>query len=318
MIGPVILPLLVAFLLGLLAGPPYIRALRAYRLRERIRQELPADLHAKAGTPTMGGWLIIGAALLSALALSPDRSTIWPVAGAMLGFGLVGAVDDLAKLRNRAGVGLAVRFKLAGHLLLALLLALWVVLGYGQTTAWLPLAGRLDLGPWLVPIGTLAIFFGTAGVNEVDGLDGLAAGTTALAFAALLALSLQASQWALASLCAALIGALLAFLWFNAHPAMVFMGDTGALALGAALGMISLLGGWVLLLPVLGLLYALELVSVIIQVAYFKATGGRRLFRMSPFHHHLQLSGWPEVQIVQRFWLLAALLAVLTVALGTL
>lgn len=186
----------------------------------------------------------------------------------------------------------------------------------GRHTVDVPWLGTFDLGWWYVPLGMLVIFSCTSGVNEIDGLDGLAAGVTALAFAAYLVLAWRDGQGQLAALGAIIVGAMLAFLWFNSHPARVFMGDTGSLALGAALGAVALLSHWVILLPVIGLVLVIDLLSVVLQVAYFKATGGKRIFRMSPIHHHFELIGWSEVQVVQRFWIGAILAAALGVGLA--
>jgi len=186
----------------------------------------------------------------------------------------------------------------------------------GLHTVAIPGGTRLDIGWAIVPLATLVIFSTTSGVNEIDGLDGLAGGTTALSIGAYMAIALIQGQVEIAAFCAITIGTLVAFLWFNVHPARIFMGDTGSLALGAALATVALLTEWVLILPVIGIALVIELLSVIVQITYFKMTNGRRVFKMSPLHHHLELSGWQEAQIVQRFWLLSALAAVVGVAIS--
>jgi len=311
-----LLPL--SFVLTVLWAPPYIARLRARKLGKQIRIDGPPTHVAKAGTPTMGGWLMIATSVVVALIFLRNWAVVVPVVLAMLAFGLFGAIDDYANLESREGLGLRVRYKFIWHPGIALGLALVLYRVFGYQTVALPLWGRLQLGWWFVPLAAFVIFATTSGVNEVDGLDGLAGGTTALAFAAYLAIAWWNGNMELAAICAILIGTIVGFLWFNVHPATVFMGDTGSLALGAALAVVALQSGAVLLLPVIGAIFVVELLSVILQVAYFKATGGRRIFRMSPLHHHFELGGWNEVKIVQRFWLAGVLAAAAGVALAVL
>lgn len=299
---------LAAFIVAVACGPYLVAWLRRLKFGKRIREEGPQSHAGKAGTPTMGGWLFVGAATLVSLAFLRDWREIALPLAAMLAFALFGSADDLANMRSRTGHGFQVRWKFPLHGAIALALALLLYYWLGLHTVWLPRLGTVDIGWLYVPLAALAIFSTAAGVNEADGLDGLAGGLSAIAFGAYVVIALVNGQTELAAVCLAVVGALLGFLWFNVNPASVFMGDTGALALGAGLATAALVAGQVLLVVVIGAVFVAELVSVVLQVAYFKYTKGRRLFRMTPLHHHFELSGWTEVQTVQRFWL-AGLLA---------
>lgn len=313
---PTALLFLLSFFVAVAWAPALIRILRTYNVGKQIRLEGPQSHMVKAGTPTMGGWLIIITSLVIAAIFVRDAAVVAPIALAMLAFGLFGSVDDYANLRSKVGLGLKVRSKFLWHNAIALgvSLLLYPVLGYD--TVIIPGLGAFHLGWWFVPFSTLVIFFTTSGVNEIDGLDGLAGGTTAVAFAAFTILALGLGNTALATVATIIVGAIAAFLWFNVHPARFFMGDTGSLALGAALAVVALMSGWVLLLPIIGFVFVIELVSVVAQVAYFRLSHGKRILKMSPLHHHLELSGWPEVQIVQRFWLVAVVTSALAIGLA--
>ena len=309
--------LLVSFFATVTWGRWYIGVLHRYKLGKQIRVEGPASHRTKAGTPTMGGWLFIATSSVLAVVFVRDWRTVLPVVLAMLAFGLFGSVDDWANLRSREGIGLRVRYKFLWHNGIALAIALILYFVNGIQAVQVPVLGAVQIGWWFIPLATLAIFGTTSGVNEVDGLDGLAAGTAVIAFAAYAVIALAlVGQSALAAISAIIIGSVLGFLWFNCHPASVFMGDAGSLALGAGLATVALLSGWVLILPVIGLVFVLDLLSVVLQVAYFKLTHGQRIFKMSPIHHHFELSGWAETQVVQRFWLAAALCAAAGLALA--
>jgi phospho-N-acetylmuramoyl-pentapeptide-transferase len=267
----------------------------------------------------MGGWLFIVSSSLLLVAFVRPIEVAVVVAAGMVAFGAFGAIDDLANLQSRIGIGLSVRQKFLWHILIAMGLALVAHFWVEPLILKIPGSQAVNLGIWIVPLTGLAIFATTSGVNEIDGLDGLAAGTTIcslLAFAAIFAINERYDFLAVALV---LSGALAGFLWFNVNPALLFMGDTGSLALGAALALIAAMSGWLILLPVVGALLVIEILSVIIQVGYFKLTGGKRIFKMSPIHHHFELSGWTEPQIVQRFWIgsgLAGLLGVAVASLG--
>jgi len=305
--------LALAFVVMLAVGKPAIAWLRTRQLGEQIR-EVGLEHHAgKRGTPTMGGGPMIAVTLVLALVLDWRWPDLWPLVVALAGFGLLGALDDLAKVRNRQGYGFQVRYKFLWHpgLALGIALLLYFVLGQHTIDAG-PLRGLELGGPMYVALATLAIFSASS-ASLVDGLDGLAGGVYALCLLAYLIIALHNGQTGLALFTAIAVGALLGFLWFNVNPAQVFMGDTGALAFGGVLGVVAMASHQVLLLPLIGLVLVIEVLSVLLQVGYFKLTHGKRIFLMSPFHHHLEKLGWPEVKIVQRFWLATAI----TASIGT-
>ena len=305
-----------SFVIVVLWGPTLIRGLRQLNLGKQIRLEGPSSHLAKAGTPTMGGWLFILTPLVVGLILVPDRLAIAPPLVAMLLYGGSGALDDYANMKSKEGLGFRVRYKFAWHGIIALALAWWLYQTPGLSVQRLPSGSTIDLGWLFIPFAAFVIFSCTAGVNEIDGLDGLAGGTSLIAFGSYLILALATSSMYPAAFAALVVGSLLGFLWFNVNPARVFMGDTGALALGAALAVVAFETRWALLLPVIGFGFVVELVSVILQVAYFRATHGKRLFRMSPLHHHFELIGWPEPQVVQRFWLVGFVSGAVGLVLG--
>jgi phospho-N-acetylmuramoyl-pentapeptide-transferase len=308
--------LLLAFALVVILMPPYIRGLQALGFGKRIRQEGPESHFVKEGTPTMGGLLIVIVVLgIYFFLRKPDAATFAPLA-ALAGVGALGAFDDY--LNAKTGEGIRARQKLIWLTVVAFVAAWQIQQTYNITAIAVPFVGAVPIAPWLyVLFAAFAIIAAANGVNITDGLDGLSGGTVAIAFVAymLIALLNQPAQPNLALLCALIIGALLGFLWFNVHPAQIFIGDSGALSLGATLAVTALITGQILVLPLIGIIFVLETVSVIMQVTYFKATGGRRLFRMSPIHHHFELGGWDEEKITIRFWIVAILAALLGVTL---
>jgi len=243
------------------------------------------------------------------------RSILVPM-GVMAAYGLLGALDDLTGVR-RVPTGMLARHKFLWQTLLALITAL--VLHYGLNLRSVAVPGipeKIDIGVWYIPIATFIIVATSNAVNLADGLDGLAGSLCTLAFAAYGVIAyLQGQTW-LVAFDFTVVGGILAFLWYNAYPAQLFMGDTGSLALGATLGVVALMTGQWLLLPVVGAVFLAEALSDILQVAYFKLTKGKRLFRMAPLHHHFELLGWSETQVTQRFWLVGILMAMLGVALA--
>jgi phospho-N-acetylmuramoyl-pentapeptide-transferase len=308
--------LLLAFALVVILMPPYIRLLQGIGFGKRIRQEGPESHFTKEGTPTMGGLLIVLVVLgIYFFLRKPDAATFAPLA-ALAGVGALGAFDDY--LNARTGEGIKARQKLIWLTVVAFVAAYQIQQTYAITAIPVPFYGPLPIEPWLyVGFAAFAIIAAANGVNITDGLDGLSGGTVAIAFVAymLIALLNTPAQPNLALLCALIIGALLGFLWFNVHPAQIFIGDSGALALGATLAVTALITGQVLVLPLIGVIFVLETLSVILQVGYFRLTGGRRLFRMSPIHHHFELGGWDEEKITIRFWIVAVLAALLGVTL---
>ncbi len=309
--------------LTLAAGRPVIACLLRIGAVQAVREDAPARHAQKAGTPTMGGVLIVAAALAAAAMVAvatgrASRDFLVAIAVIIL-FAAVGGVDDAVGIARRRNLGLRARDKLAVQIPVAVLLGLYVV-GQPRLGGGLALPGtgwRVDLG-WAYPLFCAILVVGMANaVNLADGLDGLAAGSVAIAAATLGVLAAHAGAAPLGIVAAAVAGAALGFLWFNAHPASVFMGDVGSQALGAALAVVGVLAKVELAVLIVGGVFVAEALSVILQVAYFRLTGGRRLFRMSPIHHHFELSGWTETQTVVRFWLAGALLAALGVGLGS-
>jgi phospho-N-acetylmuramoyl-pentapeptide-transferase len=309
--------LLLAFAVVVILMPAYIRLLRATGFGKRIRVLGPDSHQVKEGTPTMGGLLLIGVVAVIYLLLRglPDAASFAPLV-ALIAVGALGAVDDW--LNVRTGEGISVRQKLLWQVVFALFAAYQIQDTYDITGIRVPFVGDVAIEPIVyVLFAALAIVASSNGVNLTDGLDGLAGGTLAIAFVAFVIIALLnvPTQPSLALLCTLVIGALLGFLWFNAHPAQVFMGDAGSLSLGAMLAVAALITGQILILPLIGLVFVVETMAVILQIGYFKATHGKRLFRMSPLHHHFELVGWDESKIVLRFWVVGTLAAMLGVTL---
>jgi phospho-N-acetylmuramoyl-pentapeptide-transferase len=323
--------LITALVLSLVIGPWLVRRLRHVQYgAETIRQDTPERHRQKKGTPTMGGVLIVASIAASTLLWANLRNRyVWVMVLTVLGFSLIGVWDDWRKLRRRWG--LSARAKLGLQLLLALVLA-EIVLWTPGADSWQPvlaipfLKGWLvDLGWWWIPFAMLVVVGTSNAVNLTDGLDGLAIGPVIMAGGAFGVIAYLTGNFRAADylkilnvkgageltvFCGALVGAAIGFLWFNCHPAEVFMGDAGSLALGASIGMLSVLTKSELLLPLIGGLYVVEAGSVMIQVASFKLTG-KRVFRMAPLHHHFELCGWSEPKIVVRFWIVSFALALL-------
>jgi phospho-N-acetylmuramoyl-pentapeptide-transferase len=293
-----------SFIVALIAGRPLVKWLRARHLGKAISELGPSSHQTKSGTPTMGGLLIFGTVALVTLFtnLTEHRSILLPfsVVVAMLA---VGVVDDFGTLVGQRRKGLSWRIKIALIAITSIVVAFVCYYGLDAHSVNVPWVGKHDLGPIYIGIAFLVVFATTTSVAITDGLDGLLGGTAAVAFTAYGIIAVAQEQAFLATFCLTVVGALLGFLWFNAHPASVFMGDTGALPLGAALATVALMTGHWLLLPIIGIVFVAEAASDVIQIAYFQTTGGRRLFRMTPLHHHFELVGWSEPQVVTRLWL---------------
>ena len=307
---------LLAFAVVVILMPGYIRLLRHAGIGKQIREEGPHSHLIKEGTPTMGGLLVV--LVVVALAFffgAMDASTYSPLA-ALLGVGLLGAFDDY--LNAKTGTGISVRQKFAWQVIVAILAAVYIQNHFAITDIRVPFVGDVVIGrPLYIVFAAFAIIAASNGVNITDGLDGLAGGTTIFAFVAFLIIAVLnvPHQPNLAFVCAVVIGAVLGFLWFNVHPAQIFMGDSGALSLGAMLAVTALITGQILVLPLIGIIFVVETGSVLLQVAYFKATGGQRIFRMTPLHHHFELGGWDEEKITLRFWIVSILAGLLGVTL---
>lgn len=304
---------LIAFGIALLIGPGIIRFLTRMRFGQTVRADGPKEHLKKSGIPTMGGIIMIVAITVASLLVRPKGDLLPWALFATLGFGLIGLVDDSLIIIGRRSLGLRARYKLLGQIILALLLGLYALtdpdLGTSISVPFVDT--RVDLGILYVPFAIFVIVGSSNAVNLTDGLDGLAAGTVALAALAYAAISLKLQAFDLAAFSCAIAGACLGFSWFNSHPAQVFMGDTGSLALGAALGSLGVLTKTELSLLIIGGVFVIETLSVILQVLYFRLTHGRRIFRMSPLHHHFELSGWREPKVVVRFWIVGAVFALL-------
>ncbi|HEX2173271.1 MAG TPA: phospho-N-acetylmuramoyl-pentapeptide-transferase [Dehalococcoidia bacterium] len=306
-----------AFVIALICGDPIVRLLRRRKIGKQIRLEGPQSHFVKEGTPTMGGLIIFIAIAAATVPFNlADRLSIMLPLFVVIGCGLLGGIDDLMNLSGGRLRGLSARFKMLWLLLIALIAALALHFLYGLSTAYVPFVGKVELGWLYVPIAIVCIAGMANAVNITDGLDTLAGGTSACAFAAYGVIAYLQGQAYLVTFCFTVVGALLGFLWFNAHPARVFMGDIGSLALGASLSTVAFMTGQWLLLALIGIVFIAELASVMIQVSYFKLSGGRRIFRMSPLHHHFEQIGWAETQVALRFWLVAMMAGMLGVALA--
>lgn len=313
-----------AFVLTLGLGYPLVRFLRHAGVTKQVRQEELASHFPKTGTPTMGGVMFIGPVVVLTIILAltwlrdSGRSILLPML-TMMATAALGAYDDRLSLVGTSGGGLSARLKLLLLSLAGLVaaLAVWHPGLLGIDYVFVPgVPVRVDLGWWMVPLAWLAIVGTANAVNLTDGLDGLAGHTAAVAFAAYGTIAFLQGQVYLVTFCFTVAGALLAFLWFNAHPAQVIMGDTGALALGATLAVVALMLGQVLLLPIIGFIYLAVTLSVLAQVGYFRLTSGKRLLRRAPLHRHFELMGWSQMQVAQRFWLLSMITGLLGVALA--
>ncbi len=300
----------VAFGITAAAGKPLVGWLARLKYRQKAYEDAPATHQVKTGTPTMGGLLFLTAPAV-ALALRPGRTTL-ALALLVSGMAAIGFVDDLAAIRRGRNRGLRARTKFGLTALVGMAFLVVLANGARQGTTLLGL-GTTPLWFWY-GLSLLAILGTTHAVNLTDGLDGLAGGTVLPPLAVLTFIALRAGCTEAATLDVATAGAVLGFLLYNRHPARVFMGDTGSLALGAALAGGAIVTGSQILLPLIGGVFAAETLSVILQVASFKLTK-RRIFRMSPLHHHFELGGWPETKVTQRFWLASAALSGLGFAL---
>ena len=311
----VILPAIIAFVISAVLCPIIIPFLQKLKFGQFIRDEGPEAHQKKTGTPTMGGMIFIISVILTSLFYMKDYPMIIPVAFATLGFGIIGFMDDYIKVVKKRNLGLTEIQKLSGQILVTGIF-LFYIMNYTNvgTELLVPFTGGLanglyiQLPSWLYIIFMFIVFLGTTnGTNFTDGLDGLLSSVTVLVavFLTVVAIGLESG---LSPITAAVAGSLLGFLLFNVYPARVFMGDTGSLALGGFVAASASMMNLQIFIVIIGLIYVVEVLSVIIQVAYFKKTGGKRIFKMAPLHHHYELCGWPETKVVAVFSIVTAVL----------
>ncbi len=319
--------LLTSLLVSIVIGPAFIRWLKRIKFGQYIQEDVVATHQQKAGTPTMGGLLIV-TSVMSGVLLWSDLTNhyIWLTLFVFVGFGAIGFADDYLKIKRKNNRGISARAKFLLQIIVAMsaMMMLFIEPAY-STHLVFPFIKTLqpDLGVLYLPFAVLVMVGASNGVNLTDGLDGLAIGPTIMAGVCFAVFIYVAGHGQIARylqvaavpgvgevtvFCGALIGAGLGFLWFNAYPAQVFMGDVGSLSLGGVLGFIAVLAKQELVLLIVGGLFVIETLSVILQVSYFKVSGGKRIFRMAPIHHHFELKGIPESKIIIRFWILSILL----------
>jgi phospho-N-acetylmuramoyl-pentapeptide-transferase len=320
-----------SFMLTVIWGPPLLRVLRHYKIGKQIRVEGPQRHFTKMGTPTMGGIMIILPVLLITVLLNAGtliglsvsgRSVMLPL-GVLVIYGILGAVDDWEGIRGkRVGLGMSARTKFLFQLLFSVLVGIGLRYFLDVPEMYLPgMTKEISIGMWYIPLVMFWLVGFSNAVNFTDGLDGMAGLISATAYATYGAIALLQGQIFLARFCFTITGALFGFLYYNVHPAELFMGDTGSLPLGATLAVVALMTGQWPLLPLIAIVPVSITLSIILQTGYFKYTRrrygeGRRLFKMAPLHHHFELMGWSETQVVQRFWLIGLLAAMLGVALA--
>jgi phospho-N-acetylmuramoyl-pentapeptide-transferase len=337
---------LTALLIALLIGPMVIDKLRQFQVSQYIRDEGPESHKKKSGTPTMGGVLIAIAILLPTILWSdPSNPFVWVVVFSTVGFGAIGFADDYIKVVKRRNLGLTARAKMFWQIVVSMIIAITLVIlqqfrlfSTGLNVPFVKQIHPTMTWPWLgsithigflaflpfVVFVTLVIVFSSNAVNLTDGLDGLAIGCTIIAAGALVVLTYVSGHVVFADylelqrmpkvgeltvFCGAMVGASIGFLWYNAHPAEVFMGDVGSLALGGAIATVAVIIRQELLLPFIGGIFVIEALSVILQVGSYKLRGGKRIFKMAPLHHHFELLGWKESKVIARFWIGALVFA---------
>ncbi len=326
---------LTAMLISFVVGPWIIRRLGDLQVRQTVREEGPKRHQVKTGTPTMGGIIILSSVVIPVLLWAKiDNPLVLVVLCAIVAFGILGFVDDFLKITRKKNEGLRGRLKMTGQLAISLCIASYLfsqaASGKFTTELALPFFKELtpEMGLFFIPFAMLVITGSSNAVNLTDGLDGLAIGSTLIATAVFTVLAYIAGNAVVSDylhitnvpgagevtvICGAMIGACLGFLWFNAHPAQIFMGDIGSLALGGAIGTVAVVIRQELMLFIAGGLFVMEALSVIIQVASYKWTG-KRVFRMAPIHHHFEKKGWSEPQVVIRFWILAIIFALVAMS----
>jgi len=328
-----IISALTSLVLFFVFGNWAINKLRSSQVKQYIREDGPPNHFSKKGTPTMGGCIILSIIIISMLLWAKiDNIYIWVSIFVLLSFGLIGFADDYLKTVRKSSKGLSAKNKISLQVVAAVIVAVTLYLnpGYDHHLT-IPFFKNIkpDLGLWYIPLAAFFIVGFSNAVNLTDGLDGLAIGPVTIAFLTYLVFAFVSSNIKVASylqipyvagnaeltvLCGVVVGAGLGFLWYNTYPAEVFMGDVGSLPLGALLGTIAVITKQELTLVLVGGLFVFETLSVIFQVGYFKLTGGQRIFRMAPIHHHFELKGWPESKVTVRFWIIAIILALVSIS----
>ncbi len=322
-----------AFVIMLIFGPMFIRAMQRFQIGQVVRDDGPETHHIKKGVPTMGGLLIIFSITMSTLLWARlDNSLTWLTLFTVLFFGLVGAYDDYQKIKKQNSKGLSARGKLYLQVVGALVVGCFIYFHPGfDGRLSVPFFKNLhpDLGWFYIIFAVIVIVGASNAVNLTDGLDGLAVGPTVISAAVYLVFSYLAGHIILAEylqipyvkgsgevaiFCGTIVGGCLGFLWFNAYPAQMFMGDVGSLSLGGSLGAVAIIIKQEMLLAIVGGIFVMEALSVIMQVGYFKLTKGKRIFLMAPFHHHFEKKGWHETKVVVRFWIVSIILGLFALA----
>ena len=305
--------LLMAFVICAVSGPFFIPALTRLKFGQSIRECGPKEHMKKSGTPTMGGLMMLLAIVVATMFWSKLTPEILIALVLTLGHGVIGFIDDFIKVVLKRSLGLKAKEKLLGQIFMAVALS-YISINYLQlgTDIWIPfLDHKLELGYFYYPLLFFVLVGTTNAVNLTDGLDGLAAGTASIALITYMIICLYLNQLDLAIFCAAVLGATLAFLKFNYYPAKVFMGDTGSLALGGFVAGVAYAMQMPLFIILVGLIYLVEVLSVMLQVSYFKATHGKRIFKMAPIHHHFELCGWSETRVVAVFSVVTAIMCLI-------
>lgn len=328
----------ISFVIAMIFTPILTHFLYKYKMGKQIRDSesapIMSSMHAKkSGTPVMGGVLIWGTTLALALVFFYlnkvfdgfwanldflTRSQTWLPLGVLVATAIIGLIDDYLNVKKIGpfGGGLRFRYKIWIYLIIAVIGAWWFYFKLDWDILRIPFVGNFEIGWWIIPV-FIAIIVGTSfSVNQTDGLDGLAGGTLMTSFAAFGIIAFTQGKFELAAFCGVIIGALLAFLWFNINPARFFMGDTGSMALGVTLGVLAMLTNTVLILPIIGLIFVIEALSTIIQLLSKKLRKGKKVFISAPIHHHLEARGWPEPKIVMRFWVISWVMAAIGVVLA--
>lgn len=309
----VVLPVLIAFIISAITGPGIIKYLTKLKAGQTVRDDGPQTHLKKAGTPTMGGVMILLSIVIVSLFYIKDYPKIIPILFVTLGFGIIGFLDDYIKVVLKRSMGLTVMQKMTGQILITVIFAYYLInftdVGLSML---LPFTNGkyINIGVWALPLMFIAIIGTVNGVNFTDGLDGLASSVTVLV-ATFFSLVAIVSNSGVEPITCAVVGGLLGFLLFNAHPAKVFMGDTGSLALGGFVAATAYMLKMPLFILIVGLIYLVEVLSVMMQVTYFKITKGKRIFKMAPIHHHFELCGWSETKVVTVFTIITAILCLL-------